>query len=125
MDQNQASLRNTDQYYKQLVLLPYDDIYADYDDEEEDDEEENHEEKVNGGDTMMNLHHSSLFVSDCLESYKNTKYEIKFKYHSFGGNYRQLKSYTDKLPDLASDLYYEIDYNNQVLANRQQVNNNF
>lgn len=54
---------------------------------------------------------SNLFVSDCLQTYENNKYVVKYKYHEYGGTYRQLPGYTDiKLTDqLASGLCYEID----------------
>lgn len=54
---------------------------------------------------------SNLFVSDCLRTYENNKYVVKYKYHEYGGTYRQLPGYTDiKLTDqLASGLCYEID----------------
>jgi len=37
----------------------------------------------------------SLFVNDCLSIYFNHKYEIKYKQHLYGGNYRQLPNFSE------------------------------
>jgi hypothetical protein len=68
------------------------------------------------------LTRTNLFVSDCLNTYKNKRHEIKYKYHMYGGNYRQLPGYTANLFDSNGscksmldlpELFYEIDAEDQ------------
>lgn len=98
IEQNYANLRK-DQCSRQLILLPTDDIYAD-----------DYEIDLNQPSSPTNSPDSTLaqssesksknacnnmFVTDCLQTYLNRKFEVKYKYHMFGGSYRQLPMYKE------------------------------
>lgn len=38
----------------------------------------------------------SLFVNDCLSNYTIDKYLVKYRYHNYGGNYKQLPNFIEK-----------------------------
>jgi hypothetical protein len=99
-----------------LILLPSDDIYSE-EDEPDDvgksriDESCQSKNVLNGthaadsvdsssSDSSYRASLNSLFVNDCLKTYLNKKCEIKYKYHSFGGNYRQLPGYVEHVNSL-------------------------
>ena len=46
---------------------------------------------VSMANSLNNSNH--LFLNDCLNTYCNKTFEIKYKHHMFGGNYRQLPNY--------------------------------
>lgn len=56
----------------------------------------------------------SLFVKDCLATYRNKKYEVKYKYHSYGGTFRRLPDFNESKLDNnllnLPNLSYEIDH---------------
>lgn len=79
IEQNLASLRK-EPCTKQLIILPNDDIYAESDD-------------LPLVDSLTKNYDLSLFVNDCLKNYLNRKYETKYKYHLYGGNFRQLPNF--------------------------------
>ena len=88
--------------------MPSDDIYADdYEESLNENNENLNGEETNGANvsisnelnvslnepnTLLNSI-NNLFVNDCLKTYCNKKFEIKYKHHAFGGNYRQLPNY--------------------------------
>ena len=96
---------------KQLILLPPDDLYAEFEDEHD----------CQGGEETVKKH--NLFVSDCLKTYLKKKYEIQHRYSRFGGNYRQLPGFNEHLLNsidremvlnnktalILPELFYEID----------------
>ena len=93
VEANQPSLRK-DAYYPQLVAMPTDDIYAEQNSLDEPASET-----------------GSLFVSDCLNTYRNRRYEVKYRYHAFGGNFRQLPMNSQTFNgDHSAELYYEVDF---------------
>ena len=140
IEQNLANLRK-DPCSKQLILLPNDDIYADdYDCDElldtsnlnnnnnNNNEEQNTnncldqvDNKLYKNDKVQTSfqfnHNLNLFVNDCLQTYFNKNYEIKYKYHQYGGNYRQLPDYSHDNLHLNNDLKYEVDLNEDALSN--------
>jgi hypothetical protein len=119
-------LLSKDTYSKQLILLPSDDLSAEF----LEFKGNNHtHDSINEYEQPIKLKDSNLFVKDCLKTYENKKYEIKYKYHEYGGNYRQLPDYVEtnfdtidiKAPLLLPELFYEID----AEAHRNAVNSMF
>ena len=111
IQKNYANLRK-DSCSKQLILLPSDDIYKD--DYTANELEENQFSEVNdnvdsGNDGRKNKQPiiNSLFVNDCLETYRKKRYEIKFKYHVFGGSYKQLPNYSEHLKQFNDNLNHK------------------
>ena len=80
---------------KQLILLPSDDIFTEFDQDNISDSSGIHPVGSSKSIDSTEFAQNNLFVSDCLKTYRNKKYEIKYKYHSYGGNYRQLPGYND------------------------------
>lgn len=94
MQQNYDQLRK-DACSKQLILLPNDDVIVDYGESET-----NVQETQKIDSTLKN----NLFVSDCLQTYANKKYLVKYKYHNYGGGYRQLSSYQESNKTFLNNL---------------------
>jgi hypothetical protein len=84
IEQNLSNLRK-DICTKQLIFLPADDLNAESDDLDKD--------LIDN--SLIRNKDISLFVNDCLNIYFNQKYEIKYKHHSYGGNYRQLPNFSE------------------------------
>jgi hypothetical protein len=93
VEQNYANLRK-DQCSKQLILLSSDDIY-----EEEYEVGGDAVNTTTNGDpvssSLLQPSSNNLFVSDCLQTYSRRNYDIKYKYHAFGGSYKQLPMYNE------------------------------
>lgn len=89
-----------------MILLPSDDVYAAHASSAKSTEE-------NLKLFALKSNELNLFALDCLNTYFNKPYEIKHKYNSYAGNFRQLpkKEQYDDL-SVASNLpeiLYEID----------------
>ena len=115
IEQNIVNLRK-DACTKQLSLLPHDDVYA-----ESDIDADENGTKLKETRSLSNTspplpdpvpapappigQELSLFVNDCLKMYSNKRFEIKYKYHLYGGNYRQLPCFDQHSSLLQSDRY--------------------
>lgn len=89
MEQNYDQFRK-DACSKQLILLPSDDVIAEY--ELDPTQTQSNFEGTQKIDSLLK---NNLFVSDCLETYANKKYLVRYKYHNYSGGYRQLPSYQE------------------------------
>lgn len=96
IEQNYGNLRK-DQCSKQLILLPNDDIYAENGSKNEliTNESNDVDETICENNKFKTFLSNNLFVTDCLETYLNKKYQIKYKYHDYSGSYRQLPNYQE------------------------------
>lgn len=94
IEQNIVNLRK-DACTKQIALLPNDDVYAESEDEK-DVKESLLTGLIDSGVSSGNGQELCLFVNDCLKMYGNKRFEIKYKYHLYGGNYRQLPCFNEK-----------------------------
>lgn len=101
---------------EQLILLPEDDLYDEY--QAESSRSDSVAESV--GSVMHSLPAasttgSSLFVTDCLQTYNQRGYEIKCKQEAYSGTFKQLPGYESRIAHLKQmhlvDKCYEIDLN--------------
>jgi hypothetical protein len=89
--------------------LPNDDVYTD--DYDTDSSQIDSSKQASTNNPALSSS-NSLFVNDCLKTYSSRKRQIRYKYHSFGGNFKQLPSYDESSCFLNRnfiDLNYEID----------------
>lgn len=80
-----------------MILLPVDDLTAE------------HTPTHDQGTKAIDSKNNSLFVSDCLKTYAEQNFEVKYKYHKYGGNFRQLPDYNHRPSEKLSELLYEVD----------------
>jgi hypothetical protein len=61
--------------------------------------------------STIDLKTCCLFLNDTLTTYNIEPFEIKYNYHSYSGNYKQLPDYSSNSLQNLNDISYEIDQN--------------
>lgn len=103
VEENRVNLSN-DLCSRQIILLPSDDVYID---------------ETKSDNIDLNGSSLSLLLHDALETYAHQRCEVKYKYHAYGGNYRQLPDFAEssaKAKASLGSLIYEIDSVSAVVA---------